>query len=225
MGSRRRTLAAAGTLAEMLVAVLLIVSVPDALAGETRLVYSDWLLTLEYDELPSSTFNCLLYVEADADSLSGGAVCGGSLSSGRFTGSVDEDAFSMTLRFDGETAKITGNLPTDDGGILGTWQHFDEEGLPIGVGGGVEGFGLHPNYASRWGDMNCDGTINSLDARYVLMARSTWCRDEGASIPTTMLPNIMAAGADGNLDGSLDSFDALLILQVDARLIERLPVL
>jgi hypothetical protein len=39
------------------------------------------------------------------------------------------------------------------------------------------------------------------------------------------VPNPFRFGADVNVDGHVDSRDAMLVLQLDARLIERLPVL
>ncbi len=63
------------------------------------------------------------------------------------------------------------------------------------------------------GDVNCDGSANSLDAALVLQF--------SAGLVSAL--NCQAAG-DTNGDDSLNSIDAALILQFDAGLIDELPV-
>ncbi len=63
------------------------------------------------------------------------------------------------------------------------------------------------------GDVNCDLTLNSIDAALILqlevgLTASLGCDDT----------------ADVNRDGTIDGRDAALILQLDAGLIERLPL-
>lgn len=62
------------------------------------------------------------------------------------------------------------------------------------------------------GDVNCDGSINSVDAALVLQYNSGLI---------DALPCLGGADADGN--GGVDSVDAALILQFHAGLIARLP--
>jgi hypothetical protein len=66
--------------------------------------------------------------------------------------------------------------------------------------------------AGSLGDANCDGVVNAVDARHILVAE-VWLVD------TVPCPS----AADVNLDGAINSIDALLILQLDAGIIEGLP--
>ena len=73
--------------------------------------------------------------------------------------------------------------------------------------------------------MNCDRAVNSLDAYYLLTSESEQCLHQISEVLTVRIDNWWTQGADVNLDGHRDSRDALLILQLEAGLIERLPVL
>jgi hypothetical protein len=63
------------------------------------------------------------------------------------------------------------------------------------------------------GDVNCDGSVNSIDAAYILQY--------GAGL---ILGLPCQSKSDANQDGSVNSIDAALILQYGAGLIFRLPV-
>ena len=63
------------------------------------------------------------------------------------------------------------------------------------------------------GDVNADGTVDSLDAAVILQA--------DAELIT--LDDAQVAVADVNNDGAVDTLDASVILQLDAGLIEALP--
>lgn len=62
------------------------------------------------------------------------------------------------------------------------------------------------------GDANCDATINSIDANYVL-------QQSAGLLSSTPCPQ----GADANRDGNVQSIDATLILQYGAGLLAQLP--
>jgi hypothetical protein len=64
-----------------------------------------------------------------------------------------------------------------------------------------------------FGDVNCDGRVNSLDAALVLQY-------EARLINSVTCP----VAADLYEDGRIGSLDALLILQFDAGLLDELPV-
>ena len=64
----------------------------------------------------------------------------------------------------------------------------------------------------RAGDVNCDGTVSSIDAALVLQY------DAGLIASLACQEN-----ADVNGDGNINSLDAALILQFVAGLIESLP--
>ena len=58
------------------------------------------------------------------------------------------------------------------------------------------------------GDANCDGTVNAVDAAYIL-------QDVAGRIPNVPCPAL----ANVNGDGAIDPIDAVLILQYTAGLI------
>jgi len=62
------------------------------------------------------------------------------------------------------------------------------------------------------GDANDDGTINAVDALFVLQ----YVADLIATLPD-------ANNADANQDGEVDAVDAALILQYVADLLDQLP--
>jgi hypothetical protein len=70
----------------------------------------------------------------------------------------------------------------------------------VGLGGGTNG------------DVNCDETVNSIDAALVLQVSA-------GLLDSPPCP----AGADVNHNGSIDSIDAALILQFSAGLLDSLP--
>ena len=142
------------------------------------------------------------------------------LDNGLLSGDIEDDGtFSLSIAQQNGSLGIVGVLPNSESGFQGTWELFSEEGEGSGPLGSIDvGDWLPPG---RWGDMNCDASVNSIDAYYILTGRSRGCKDRQG----LQLPNVMALGADANVDNVIDSRDALLILQQDAGLVERLPVL
>lgn len=66
--------------------------------------------------------------------------------------------------------------------------------------------------AGMMGDANCDGEVNSVDARYILVV-------EVGLVDALPCPG----GADVDLNGVVNPIDALLILQFEAGTIDSLP--
>ena len=63
-----------------------------------------------------------------------------------------------------------------------------------------------------FGDFNCDGSVNSLDAAWILQLAAGFVLQISNTCPS-----------DVNHDGELNSVDVLLILQFDAGLITSFP--
>ena len=169
----------------------------------------------------SSTNPCLMFVERDGGDLSAGLVCLGA--NGVLEGHVFEDgAFDLTRDLSTEvTQTISGQVSKSGRTLDGTWVlRSDADVEPQYLDGPLNGERSVP----RWADMNCDGSVNSLDALYVLVRESEDCV-EYLTVQAVPVDNFWAQGADVNLDNTIGSRDALLILQLDAGLIERLPVL
>ena len=70
---------------------------------------------------------------------------------------------------------------------------------------------------SKTGDLNADGTANSVDALLVLFY------DAGLSKPRAETAALWFAGADVNCDTTVNALDATLILQAGAGLYDLRP--
>ena len=178
-----------------------------------------WLVWIFNSQSP-----CLLFLERDGTDLTGGWACGDT-GNGPLDGTTDGSEFSFSV-----ATQLTGNFRLAGDGVLsengrhleGSWMFdTDLDKYPPLTGE----FGETIRSGPRWADMNCDRAVNSLDAYYLLTSESEQCLHQISEVLTVRIDNWWTQGADVNLDGHRDSRDALLILQLEAGLIERLPVL
>ncbi len=167
---------------------------------------------------------CLLYLERDGEDLGGGWACGAT-GNGQLDGTADgsEFSFSVVIQPTGNYSLTVDGVLSENGRHLEASWTFDTDldKYPPVTGEFGETLRSRPG----WADMNCDGAVNSLDAYYLLTGERERCSKNNRFISQVSVENWWADGGDVNLDGRLDSRDALLILQVEAGLIERLPVL
>ena len=171
---------------------------------------------------------CLLFLERDGTDLTGGWACSAT-GNGQVHGTVAEDnAFNFIVvfqPFENYFLTVDGVLTENRRHLEGSWT-FDtdvDEHPPVT---GEFGWGETLRSGPRWADMNCDRAVDSLDAYYLLTDEREGCLwQKNRFTQPSRIDNWWAQGGDVNLDGFTDSYDALLILQLDAGLIERLPVL
>ena len=190
-------------------------------AQEEDTLRADWFFAF-HDDLIDATSFCILWINRGGSASSGAAACHG-FDNGRVAGGINPESFSFWIQQHDGTLRVEGTPPSGELGFRGTGERVGGQGEPSGGRGILGGRGSFT--ANLWGDMNCDSVVNSLDAYYILTKDSEECPDQGVIIPDVSIPNLMALGGDGNIDNVIDSRDALLILQVEAGLIERLPVL
>ena len=167
---------------------------------------------------------CLLYLERDGDDLTGGWACGAT-GNGQLDGTANgsEFSFGVVIQPTGSYRLTVDGVLSENGRQLEASWMFDTD---LDKHPPVTGeFGETLRSGPGWADMNCDGAVNSLDAYYLLTGERERCSKHNRFISQVSVDNWWADGGDVNLDGRWDSRDALLILQLDAGLIERLPVL
>jgi hypothetical protein len=181
----------------------------------------DWPISL-------SPEGCLLYLEQDGTSLTGAGACAGEWPK-RLTGTVDpeQDAFEINWTL-GSTIDIRMEGTAEYSQFSRSWFYisgtidssFSSDLLP-------SGFDSYRISGSIWGTPNCMpphpvGPLprpsphnRAMDA-LLLVQYSAQLIDLGG---------LCLALCDVNLDQHVDARDAMLILQVEAGLIPRLPVL
>ena len=178
-----------------------------------------WLVWIFNSQSP-----CLLFLERDGTDLTGGWACGDT-GNGPLDGTTDGSEFSFSV-----ATQLTGNFRLAVDGVLsengrhleGSWIFDTDLDKHPPVTGEI---GETIRSGPRWADRNCDRAVNSLDAYYLLTGEVEGCLSQESEVLTILRENWHAQCSDVNLDGFTDGRDALLILQLDAGLIERLPVL
>ena len=156
---------------------------------------------------------CVAWIQQEGSALSGALGCSVS-SAGRISGTVSDTGEAIFSARSGPSVYAFQTSGPLDRAFVGTWERDDLSGT------------FAADWTTpRWADMNCDGSVSSLDAHFILTGHiGTICRAMSGHLYFDV-PNPFRSGADVNLDGRRDSRDALLILQLDAGLLERLPVL
>ena len=205
----------------IIVALAVGVAAQPVVAQEESRIAGDWVIQLA-GPLGSSIV-CLLWIENADDKLTGAWSCPSAIGIGPLHGRIlENDAFEFTVEWSWGTLSLTGPLPGARWNSGVTWTLTSDTSKNPPVSREVLTADRIP---PLWGDMDCDGKVSSLDALYVLQQTSESCREQFNTPMSILVINFYAFGGDGNLDGQRDNRDALLILQVEAGLIERLPVL
>lgn len=186
----------------------LLVNVPTRThADEPVDISGDWKVTLVL-EVSGSTFysECLAWVVQKGASLDVAISCQGTGSGGRMTGTIDKTgAFALSGPIGGVHHDFSGTYGNDGSDYLnGTWS--------VVAGGRLGARRWRPD---QWGDFDCSYEATSVDVLAVLQHSAT---GDGPSYNC-------AAYADVDVDGRINSVDALLILQLEAGLVVRLPIL
>ncbi len=176
-------------------------------------VSGEWYLVLRHPDVPDYTGRCLAFVIQNGTGLNARFVCGNEYdlrpeSFAKMTGSVQDQQKVFTLMQDlglGDLFQFTITISQDGTAGSGTWTspHVTGPGTIVAA-----------RTTERWGDADCSGAVDSVDALLLLqrIARVVSSLDCGGF-------------GDANVDGDLDARDAALILQREAGLIPRLPVL
>lgn len=179
-----------------------------ARAQEPVDISGDWTMTLALD-VSGNRFGttCLVWIAQESASLRAAIACVGDGAGGRLTGTIDNaGAFSLSGSIADLHHDFSGTFTSKGGGRLsGTFTV-----VPTGHFQGVRSDFLH------WGDFDCRGGVGALDVLNVLQrsAKGIGRVYDGCG-----------AFTDVNVDGHIDPIDALLILQYEAGLMPRLPVL
>ena len=190
------------------VAVLVVVatSVGEGIAADVPPdVSGDWSVTLSI-EVEGWTYytSCLLYLDQEIDVISGPMACADA-GSGHVEGKIDKaGAFEFSANDPPLPSTVVGTVSLDDV-LQGTWRLLD-------ISSGY--FGARRPAVAQWGDASCDYEVNGGDAVRLLQEVAE----------ARLVPARCSWYADVNVDGIISAIDALLILQREAGLLDRLPV-
>ncbi len=184
----------------------------------------DWIITLDGRNFPrpaSGGFSpCVVYLEQNEPAVAGGIACKLEETAVRIDGTVNVAGESMGLNWEDPgfgSFELEGSRSEDGRELTGT---YTLSLLPEVT----NSFTMTRTFANYWGSITCQSVgplprsrvINgSLAALYALGLQDR--------IPSSYYSCV--AILDVNVNGEVDALDALLILQREAGLIPRLPVL